>query len=350
MQRLSAIVSALTIGCSTFALSASGAMAQSVELIFNNTLPPFNETYQVGIRDFAQDIIEESQGDILVTIPDSALAPADRQYEAVRDGIADMAVMNISGITQHVVLNGIGELPYNAPTAETGSVALWETYKEYFEEIGEWEGVKVLSTHVLPGRQILSVNPDLAPDEPSDLQGMRVWATSTPLVAAAEGFGAVPMDTPYPELQENVARGNLDAVFITPGSADGAGIRPNVTHVTKIPGGLGSISFATIISEAKWNELTPEQQDAILRAAEGLPRRAGIANDAGEVAVQGVFADIPTTVVEGEALEAFHEVVDAQIVEWIERAEGAGLENPQEALDFYQSVLERELAASEAGQ
>ena len=90
-KKLSALVSVLAVGTSTIALSASGAMAQSVELIFNNTLPPFNETYQVGIRDFAQDIIEESQGDILVTIPDSELAPADRQYEAVRDGIADLA-------------------------------------------------------------------------------------------------------------------------------------------------------------------------------------------------------------------------------------------------------------------
>jgi TRAP-type C4-dicarboxylate transport system substrate-binding protein len=343
-KKLSALVSVLAVGTSTIALSASGAMAQSVELIFNNTLPPFNETYQVGIRDFAQDIIEESQGDILVTIPDSALAPADRQYEAVRDGIADMAVMNISGITQFVVLNGIGELPYNAPTAEAGSVALWETYKEYFEEVGEWEGVRVLSTHVLPGRQILSVKADLAPDEPSDLQGLRIWATSTPLVAAAEGFGAVPMDTPYPELQENVARGNLDAVFITPGSADGAGIRPNVTHVTQIPGGLGTISFATIISEDKWNELTEDQQNAILRAAEELPRRAGEANDAGEVAVEDVFAQIPTTVAEGDGLAAFQAVMDEQVNDWIERAREAGLEDPQAALDFYQSVLDRELA------
>lgn len=50
MHKLTALVSALTVGTSTIALSATGAMAQSVELIFNNTLPPFNETYQVGIR------------------------------------------------------------------------------------------------------------------------------------------------------------------------------------------------------------------------------------------------------------------------------------------------------------
>ena len=35
-KKLSALVSVLAVGTSTIALSASGAMAQSVELIFNN--------------------------------------------------------------------------------------------------------------------------------------------------------------------------------------------------------------------------------------------------------------------------------------------------------------------------
>ncbi|MCD7058628.1 TRAP transporter substrate-binding protein DctP [Pelagibacterium xiamenense] len=334
---------ALGAGLSTVLGLTTPALAQSVELIYNNTLPPFNETYQAGIRDFAQDIVEASEGDILVTIPDAELAPPNRQYEAVRDGIVDMALIDISAVSQLVALNGIGELPGNSPSAEAGSVALWETYKEYFEEIGEWEGVKVLATHVLPGRQILSVS-DIVAQTPEDLQGARIWATSAPLAAAADAFGGVPMDTAYPELQENVERGNLDVLFITPGSASGAGVRPNVTHVTKIPGGLGTGAFAAIISEERWNELTPEQQDAILEAAEDLPRRLGQANDAEEIATADYFAQIPTTNVEGEALEAFNAVLDEQVQAWMERAREAGLENPEEAMEFYQSVLDRETA------
>lgn len=344
MQKITAFISSLAIGCSAIAMGAAGAMAQSVELIYNNTLPPFNESYQVGIRDFAAAIQEESQGDIRVSIPDAELAPADRQYEAVRDGIADLALINISAVSQYVTLNGIGELPYHAPTAEAGAVALWETYKEYFEEVGEWRGVKVLATHVLPGRQILSVNQNLVPDQVSNLQGMRIWATSTPLVASAQAFGAVPLDTPYPQLQENVARGNLDAVFITPGSADGAGIRPYVRHIGVIPGGVGAISFAVIISEDAWNGLDAEQQAAVERAAEGLSRRLGAANDEGEIEVEPLFVDIPTTHVEGEALAEFEAVMNGQIEAWIERARGAGLEDPQEAIDFYRAILDRETA------
>ena len=108
------------------------AMAQT-ELIYNSYLPPFNETFQVGIRDFAAAIAEESGGDVVITIPDSSLAPSNRQYEMVRDGIADMAVLQTESVSQFVILNELGGLPGMAPTAEAGSVALWETYKEVFE-------------------------------------------------------------------------------------------------------------------------------------------------------------------------------------------------------------------------
>lgn len=324
------------------ALIPGVALGQSVELIYNNTLPPFNETYQVGIRDFAAAITEASGGDIKVTVPDAELAPVDRQYEAVRDGIVDMALIDISAVSQLVVLNGIGELPGSAPTSEAGSVALWETYKEFFEPVGEWKGVKVLSTHVLPGRQILSVS-DFTGDTPESLQGARIWATSATLAVVAQAFGGVPMDTAYPELQENVERGNLDVLFITPGSADGAGVRPNVTQMTKIPGGLGTGSFAVIISEERWNELTPEQQATVLEVADGLPRRLGQANDVEEIETAPNFADVPTTEAEGEALAAFHVVLDQQVNLWKERAAAAGLEDPQAAVDFYQSVVAREM-------
>ncbi|MBK1796099.1 hypothetical protein JHL21_16545 [Devosia sp. WQ 349] len=326
---------------SIFSLTPAVAFGQAIELIYNNTLPPFNETYQVGIRDFAAAINEASGGEIKVTIPDAQLAPVDRQYEAVRDGIVDMALIDVSAVTQHVVLNGIGELPGFAPTSEAGSVALWETYQKFFEGVGEWDGVKVLSTHVLPGRQILSVS-EFVPDTPEGMRGARTWATSATLAVIAQAFGGVPMDTAYPELQENVERGNLDVLFITPGSADGAGVRPSVTHLTKIPGGIGTGSFAVIIAEERWNEMTPAQQEIILATAEGLPRRLGQANDVEEIETAPAYANVPTTEVEGEALAAFHEVLDQQESMWFQRAEAAGLADPQAAIDFYQSVLKRE--------
>ncbi|EPX82895.1 TRAP-type C4-dicarboxylate transport system, periplasmic component [Rubellimicrobium thermophilum DSM 16684] len=325
------------------ALLAAAPAAAQTELIYNSYLPPFNETFQVGIRDFARRIEEESGGTIKVTIPDASLAPSDRQYEMVLDGIADMALLNISSVSQFVTLNRIGELPGHAPTAEAGSVALWETYQRYFAPLHQFEGVVVLSTHVLPGRQILSVG-SRAPKRAEDLQGAKIWATSRPLIAAAEDLGGVPMVIQFGELQEFVSKGNLDLLFISAASAEAAGVLQDVTHVTKVPGGLGTISFVIIISEQRWNELTEEQQAAILRAAEDLPRRLGQANDASEAEVADAVARIPTTELDPETRGGLGPILDRQIDAWKAEATTAGIENPDEVLAFYRSVLERETA------
>lgn len=317
------------------------AFAQT-ELIYNSYLPPFNETFQIGIRDFSAAIAEESGGDITITIPDSSLAPSDRQYEMVRDGIADMAVLQVESVSQFMVLNELGGLPGMAPTAEAGSVALWETYQKYFKDIGELPGVVLLSTHVLPGRDILALD-GFSISSPDDLRGKRVWASAPPFLRAAEVMESVPMVIEFGELQEFAARGDLDALFVSPGSAGSAGVLEMTTQINRMPGGFGSQSFMIIMSEAKWNELTDDQIAAVLRAADDLPRRIGAANDASELEVEAEVAAIGITEIQGDALAAFQEVVAPQLNGWIERATDAGLENPQAAIDFYQSVIEREL-------
>lgn len=330
-------------------LSFAALMAMSVptvavaqtELIFNSYLPPFNGTFQSAIRDFSKDIMKEAGGSLTINIPDSSLAPANRQYEMVRDGIADMAIVATGSVSQFVTFTEIAELPLHSPTAEAASVALWETYNEHFKAHNELQGVIILSTHALVGRQLLSVS-DLAAEVPGDIKGAKIWATADPLVAAAEGMGGIPIDTEFSELQEYVTKGNLDALFIGPGSADGAKVLDRVTHITNIPGGYGSVSFMVIISEERWNELDEDQQAAMLRAADGLPRRTGAKGDAEELEVAEVVANIPTSNPTGAALAEFEAILAPQTDEWMERAAAKGLENPQEVVDFYRSVLARE--------
>lgn len=320
--------------------AAIPATAQT-ELIYNSYLPPFNETFQVGIRDFAAAIAEESGGDVVISIPDSSLAPSDRQYEMVRDGIADMAVLQVESVSQYAMLNELGGLPGMAPTAEAGSVALWETYNEYFAPVGELPGVVVLSTHLLPGRDILALG-DLEITSPADLDGKRIWASARPFLEASEEMNAVPLVLEFGEIQEFAARGDLDALFVSPGSAGSAGVLDMTGQIARMPGGFGSQSFMIIMSEERWAELSEDQQAAVLRAADGLPRRLGAANDASELEVADKVEEIGISVFEGEALAAFQAVVEPQLEGWKTRAAEAGLEDPQAAIDFYMSVVERE--------
>lgn len=327
-------------------LSALAPLAAAAEttLIYNSFLPAYDEMYQVAVRDFAAAIEAESGGELKIEIPDSSLAPSDRQYEMVRDGIADMAIVSSGAVPQLVTLNKIADLPFSAPTAKAGAVALWETYAKYFENFDEYKGVKVLSTHVLPGRQLLSTS-DVKIEDVSDLKGIKLWSPPGTLTRTAEALGAVPVNSEFTDLQEYVTKGTVDGIILTPGSADGARVLENVTSYTRVPGGLGSLSFAVFISQERWMELTEDQQAAILRAAEGLPGRTGAAADAAEAELADKVAAIPMIEVSGEAMASFEGVLNAQIDAWKEKAASKGLENPDEVYDFYRSVLDRELSA-----
>ena len=159
--------------------STALAQAQSVELIYNTFLNPFEATRPVAVTDFAKRIEAESGGDIKVTIPDTSLAPINQQYEMVLDGVADLAIIPTNEIPQIVSLNRIAELPQGSPSATLASEALWQTYKTYFEPIGEYRGLVVLSTHVLPGRQLMSVDAPLS--SPSSFAGKKIWAPRGPM-------------------------------------------------------------------------------------------------------------------------------------------------------------------------
>jgi len=331
------------LAASLLVLSPSVASAQT-ELIFNSYLQPYDEMYQVAIKGFAQAIEAESGGTIKIIIPDSTLAPSDRQYEMVRDGIADMALVSSGAVPQLVLFNRIADLPFNSPSARAASIALWETYNKYFVPFDEFKGVKVLSTNVLPGRQLLSVT-GVKIQSAGDLAGVKLWSPPGALFETAKALGAVAINTEFTALQEYVTKGNVDAIIMTPGSADGARVLDRVTSYTQVPGGLGSLSFAVFISNERWDALDADQQAAVLRAAEGLPGRTGAAADEAEAELDEKVSAIETFVPQGDALASFEGALGATIANWKTRAAEKGLQNPDEVLRFYRSVLERELGA-----
>ncbi|MFG6082942.1 TRAP transporter substrate-binding protein DctP [Paracoccus litorisediminis] len=342
MNRLKAALAASAVMLAP--VFAAPALAET-ELIFNSYLPPHDELYQIAIRDFAAAIEKESAGGIKVTIPDTSLAPSDRQYEMVRDGIADMAIVSTGGVPQLVTLNKIGDLPFNSPSARAASIALWETYNTYFLPFDEFKGVKVLSTNVLPGRQILSVG-KLQAKTVADLKGAKLWSPPGALSEAVKKLGAVPVNSEFTDLQEYVTKGTVDAMVMAPNSAKGARVLEYVTGMTQIPGGLGSLSFAVFISQERWDALSPEEQQAIQRAADGLPARTGAAADEVLAKLAPEMAKVPTENLEGAQLDEFTTLLQARIDEWKERAAKKGLSDPDEVLTFYRDVLAREAKAS----
>ncbi|QYZ69583.1 TRAP transporter substrate-binding protein DctP [Neotabrizicola shimadae] len=333
------------LATSILALAPSALFAQT-ELIFSSFLPPHDDLHQIGVVEFAEAIEKESGGTIDVTIPDTSLAPSDRQYEMVRDGVADMALISSGTVRQLVALNQLSDLPGMSPSSRAASIALWETYNKYFLPLDEFKGVKVLAVRALPGRQVLVVNGK--PIESVDgFAGVKLWSPPGRLTQVAGLIGAVPVNSEFPELFEYVSKGTVDAVIITPASAAGARILDKATSYTKVPGGLGSLSHSVVISQERWDALDADQQAAVLRAAEGLSARLGESQDAGEAEVAEIVAKLPMTELTGDQQAKLDALFAGVVDQWKAAAQEKGLADPDEVIAFYKSVLDRELAVQQ---
>lgn len=335
-KTMAAVATAVTALC-----MATGGQA-GTELIFNSYLPKMNVAAKAGIWDFADQVAEISGGELTITIPQMSLAPSDQQYELLMDGVADIAWLPVDDLAQMVTLSTIANIPYNAPTPKSASIALWETYKTYFESFGEFRGVKLLGVYALLGRQPMGMG--FPVDSATAFQGKKVWVPNGPLTDVIEGLGGIPVHVNFPQVFEAMTKGQMDMLVASPGAVVSSGAKDMVNYMTVIPGGLGTVSFFTAISDEAWDRLSEQERAWLLEAAEGLSDRLGEATGLYEQRGLEVMTDLQIIEAPEDLMARVSVLLDAQVEEWKVAAKAKGLENPDEVLEFYRSVLARETA------
>lgn len=337
----------LLAGCSGGNDSGEAEVSEARELIFNTYLPPQDSMRRMAVDDFASRIETESGGSLQVTIPGSTLAPPDDQWSIVFDQVADLAMVGNFSQRGLIVLPLIADLPFNVDTSRAASVALWDTYKNYFEAIGEFQGVRPLAMYTLPGFGIISREREVR--SMGDLAGMKLWASAGATSEAASAVGVVPVYSPFPQLFEYVSKGNVDGALIGAGTIRSASLAGHVSNMTAVPGGLGSTSFSVIMNQATWDSLTEEQQAAVTRAAAGLPERIGAVLDQRN---DDVLRETGLTIIEAgaEFTQELRDRMEPMKAQWIAAAEGKGLANAEAALAYYRQRMAEVASGSTAGE
>jgi TRAP-type C4-dicarboxylate transport system substrate-binding protein len=201
----------------------------------------------------------------------------------------------------------------------------------------------VLGLYVLPGRNIMSMGKPIGSLE--ELAGLKVWASAGEQSDAVQALGAVPVQSEYSQLFEYTSKGTIDAMLMSPASANGARVGEYMKRMTVFEGGLGSLVFAIFISQERWDALSQEHKDAVLRAAEGISTRVSEAFDGGEANAMANFSAMQVEDASPEFLAAVHGLVDHQIDAWLTSAKAAGLADPEAVLEAYRTRM-RELAGS----
>ncbi len=318
--------------------SVGSANAQTT-LVFDRWLPPTHPLVVGVMEPFKEDVERVTEGRVVIEIPDSPLAPSDGQWDAVVDGISDIAIQSLGWHRGRINLPTIINLPFMVPSAEAASGALWNTYAEMFQDAGEFEGMHVLGFVSHAGNQIANGTRPI--QSVADFEGLRLRASAGEPTQILELLGAEPVTVPGPQIFETVSAGIVDGILDGMHAPKAFGVIRYVDYVTEIPGSMGGLAFAVFINEAKWNELSEEDREAIMEVAgENLSRRGGrefdefTASSLAEMESEGAEILPASSEFMSELEASLQPVID----NWIEGAAERDVDG-EAAIEFYRSRL-----------
>lgn len=263
----------VTIG----SLYTSLAQAETV-LRFNRWLPPTHNVQGGVMGAWAKRVEGVTNGRVKVSFTASSLGPPPRQFDMVRDGVADL-VLGVHAYTPaRFRLTQMVEMPFLGETGEAISVAYWRVHHKYLEKANEHKGVKLLALWVHgPG---LIVNKVMPITKTENIQGLKMRVAGGLMTDIASTLGAVPMAASAPKIYELLARGVADGVLFTAEGVTSFNLQRVVKYVTLVPEGLFNTSFFLAANPKKWNAISEEDQKAIMKiSGEELSRLAGKSYD-----------------------------------------------------------------------
>ena len=255
-------------------LFAAHACVAQTTLTMSSWVSPAHHLTGVVLQGFGDEVEKASGGRLkFQMLPKHPSAPPGT-FDAVRDGLVDVSYVTASYTPARHILPLLAELPGAGDTAEINSVAFSRVHWRTLNHAGEYKGVKLLAvfTHG-PGQMFNTKRPikSLA-----DLQGMKIRTGGGIAEAMAKALGTSAFVKPAPESYELLSSGIADGVFFPQESIVSFKLDSLVKYATLFPGGFYCSSFGFFMNEDKWNKLTKQDQDTIMKfSGEYLARRAG---------------------------------------------------------------------------
>ena len=323
--------------------AASTALAQSVTLSFATNTPPNNMRGDAETI-FIEELQKASGGDITV-IPywGASLMEGAEILGGVRDGVADMGFVNINYYPNQLLLNSAYNLFPEGPSD-------YEDIAWAFDQM--YERIPQLNQEFLDQGQRIVYKYGVTPyagvfTEPveslEDMQDLRVRAASRWYLNLLEGVGATPVSMPWGDLYQALQTNSIDGVFTNIDGIHRSSLDEAAPNVFFMPDLWLAIPFVITINEAKWQSLTPEQQEAFNVAAENARERfSGVWDQTIDRIVQAQKeAGYNVVMASDEAMQTFANLPEVQANQemWAEEARAAGVEDPEAILSQFDEVI-----------
>jgi len=277
-----------------------------------------------------------------VTIPAKSMAPPPEQMNSVRGGLFDASLVFNGFIANEVAGPMVAMNPFTGGASSlANSVALWRTYDEFFGDIDEYEGVKLLGLAVNPGANFYSMT-----DQPilslSDATNRKMWALPGGTANILKANGGAVVSGPAAQMTEIIQRRVVDGfVGVAANSAKSFGVVDYAQSVTRTPRSIFTAVFSFFISDEKWAELSAEDQAAIMSVSgEAFAELAGTIFDAeNQVALAEQDAGAIDVIMASDAFYAeLQEAGKPVSAKWIGRVDNMGVDGAAMLRRYQDSV------------
>lgn len=245
------LAAALLAGAAALA-TGGAAHAQNVELKVSVFTPPINP-HSLEMERAKKEIEEKTGGRLKLNVfHASQMGPAPRQFDLVRTGVADMAIV-FHGLTPgRFPLSEMSELPgliQGSSAAIAG--AMLQNAPEFL--MAEYPDVKLMNFAVTPNPIVIS---RMEMSKLADWKGKRIRHPGPVHSATIAALGATPVLVQPFELAESLARGQIDGAVTGAGGAVSFKLQDTAKYAFDMQ--TGGLSFAVVMSPAAYDKIPPD--------------------------------------------------------------------------------------------
>ena len=282
-------------------------------------------------------IEEASGGNLTVEVDKAALGKAEGQYDLIRNGVRDL-VWAVPGYTVgRFDMLAAAELPLMCPSPAVCSPVLWKWYEKHGLAAKEFTDTKLVVTFTGGPYGIHTAKPVKTLEELRTLK-IRAAGPSLP-VAKALGLNVVPL--PANETYEAAQRGTVDGSVFPWEAMTSFRLNELLKGHIAVPGGLGAPSFVIVANQKAFDNLTPQNKAALMKA--GSEAGSALMGKAWQAADDHGRDDAKqkgqTIEVVGAAeFEKWKPLLQTVTDDWIKKANGKGYDG-RKLLDDLQAMV-----------
>lgn len=326
---------------SAFAMLVAGPAASRDTLRVADSFPVGHYISESLLKPFMEEMTEKT-GTEFEYFPAQQLGKSKDMLSLAQTRVTDIAYVAPAYISDKLPIATVGELPEDYTSTCAGTAAFWELAKPGgMLDKAEFQplGVRALMVLLLAPNQLFLAQ-DITGLESFD--GLKIRTSGGVKENLITKLGAVPVQMAAPEIRSSLSRGTIDGALLPHSSVPPYDLTPLFKSATE---GVNLASFVVtyMISDAAWNDLSPQMQTAMTEAGENATRDACKAIEQLDGKDKSRIADGGVSFVSLSAEDAaqLREMTAAVSDEWAAEQDGFGRPGT-EILSAFRAALKKQ--------